>query len=465
MMTEPPMINVLLLQAVLVLISLGLLAVLWLQWTRSGREEISEQNRSREQDLERDRENLKLYQQTELELRQQLERGEIDESEFQQLLAEAQEELLDNVDADKPVSENEKTDLSGRFKLGIAFGLLFVSLSAAMWLYFPQGLSLGADDQAELRMQITYLQEAQDQDAWIGSANKVTATLAGYINGSDLRSDEHQQMASLYAQISSGLGNYSQALLIYTKLLEANPDDVFLKINKVESGYFLRSSLNQRPFFTPDMSGDLDSVLKAQPDIPIALSLRGTAAFEQENYPQAVEYWERALALLPPHSTSASQLSEGVRIARSRLGGDGAVALNDSAQVLESSEGQSAPEAYIDVLIDIDRSQLLDSDSSSTAVFVFARPASGPRMPLAAKRLQLADLPTRIRLSEVDRMAAMSMMDFDEVAVAARLSRSGSPIGQSGDLESETLVVTVTKAQSPDQADTDPVKLVIKQLL
>lgn len=74
--------------------------------------------------------------------------------------------------------------------------------------------------------------------------------------------------------------------------------------------------------------------------------------------------------------------------------------------------------------------------SPSDTVFVFARAPKGPRMPLAVARRSAKDLPVTIVLDDSQAMAPeMRMSRFSEVLVGARVSRSGNPISQTGDLE------------------------------
>ena len=65
-------------------------------------------------------------------------------------------------------------------------------------------------------------------------------------------------------------------------------------------------------------------------------------------------------------------------------------------------------------------------------------------MPLAAFRAQVKDLPIQFNLD--DSMAPTPMAhlsDFSQVIVGARISRSGNPMPQSGDLQGLTNVVQV----------------------
>ncbi|HEX7953412.1 MAG TPA: c-type cytochrome biogenesis protein CcmI, partial [Burkholderiales bacterium] len=76
------------------------------------------------------------------------------------------------------------------------------------------------------------------------------------------------------------------------------------------------------------------------------------------------------------------------------------------------------------------------------AVFVFARAASGPRMPLAIVKIKVADLPYKFAFDDsMAMMPDMTLSRFAEVVVGARVSRSGSATPQAGDLEGSSAKV------------------------
>jgi cytochrome c-type biogenesis protein CcmH len=69
-------------------------------------------------------------------------------------------------------------------------------------------------------------------------------------------------------------------------------------------------------------------------------------------------------------------------------------------------------------------------------VYVFARAAEGPKMPLAILRLTVKDLPASFSLDDSMAMTpAMKISAFPDVVAGARISKSGSAAPSAGDLE------------------------------
>lgn len=75
-------------------------------------------------------------------------------------------------------------------------------------------------------------------------------------------------------------------------------------------------------------------------------------------------------------------------------------------------------------------------------VFIFARAAQGPRIPLAVARIKVKDLPYRYTLDESMAMSPqMTLAQFPEVKIFARVSKAGEATPRSGDLEGSSAVI------------------------
>jgi cytochrome c-type biogenesis protein CcmH len=96
------------------------------------------------------------------------------------------------------------------------------------------------------------------------------------------------------------------------------------------------------------------------------------------------------------------------------------------------------------------RTKVLPGDT----LFVFAKAAQGPAMPLAIARLTAAQLPASVTLTDgMSMMPNLTLSKFSQIVLGARISKSGNAIAQRGDLQ------TLSAAVSNSQAE--PVQLTI----
>ena len=101
----------------------------------------------------------------------------------------------------------------------------------------------------------------------------------------------------------------------------------------------------------------------------------------------------------------------------------------------------------VQVTIDIN-DEVRSRFSSGDTVFVYAKAAAGPKMPLAVQRLTLAQLPTTVTLDDsMAMMEGMNMSSFGSVIVSARVTTSGSAIAKAGDYIGEFKVDDVSQTE------------------
>ena len=174
-----------------------------------------------------------------------------------------------------------------------------------------------------------------------------------------------------------------------------------------------------------------DEALKADPEEVTSLGLLGIAAYEEGRFTAAIGFWERLVAVLPERDPSRQAIQGGIERARERLG--------------VPTEKAQTPAATGQLTVKVELAAALqDQVQPSDSVFVFARAASGPPMPLAVKRLTVADLPAQVSLSDSDAMMPqLKISGFEQVQLVARISRSGNAtagewVGRSQPLASST---------------------------
>ncbi|MCQ4346665.1 c-type cytochrome biogenesis protein CcmI [Pseudomonas stutzeri] len=191
-----------------------------------------------------------------------------------------------------------------------------------------------------------------------------------------------------------------------------------------------------------------EEALAADPQDVTTLGLFGIAAFEEQRYADAVRYWERLAAQLDAADPSRQAIEGGIARAREQLAARG--------EPLPEPEAAAAP-LELKVRVSL-AAELADKVQPTDSVFVFARAVSGPPMPLAAKRLTVADLPAEISLSDRDAMMPqLKLSGFPEVQLVARVSRTGSPsegewLGESAVLktaEASEQTLVIDRAERP----------------
>jgi cytochrome c-type biogenesis protein CcmH len=192
--------------------------------------------------------------------------------------------------------------------------------------------------------------------------------------------------------------------------------------------------------------------LKADPTQWKALAMAGTDAFNRKDYRQAIDYWERLKTTLPPDAPIAQQIQGSINEARS-LGGFAVPppALAATPKPAPNPVAPAAPAAgtagtaKATVSGTVDLSPALKAKASpDDAVFVFARPAEGSRMPVALTRAKVRDLPLRFTLDDSMAMSPdMVLSQQSKVIIGARISKAGVPMPQPGDLEGFSTAVAV----------------------
>lgn len=187
----------------------------------------------------------------------------------------------------------------------------------------------------------------------------------------------------------------------------------------------------------------INEALALDPNNHKGLWLAGTAAYERADYRAALDYWRRLYAMVPKDSDAARAMEGNIAEAENLLGESGGGAPS-------SPPPPPAAAAAVKGTVTLDpslRGRVQDTDT----VFVFAQAPSGPRMPLAVVRAQVKDLPLQFTLDDSLAMdPALSLSRFSEVVVVARVSRGGSAMPQSGDLQGRSALVQTAGAAPID---------------
>ncbi len=184
-----------------------------------------------------------------------------------------------------------------------------------------------------------------------------------------------------------------------------------------------------------------------------ALALAGTIAFDRQEYAQAIREWQKVVALVPEDSAVAAGIAGSIRDAENRLA-------ISSKQVNEvrpvSGKEPQAIVASISGTVELDISMRAAMKPGDT-LFVFARAADGPRMPVAMMRAKAGELPMNFTLDDSMAMSPQfKLSTVGRVVVGARISKSGDALARAGDLEG---------LSAPISARSGSVKIIINSIV
>lgn len=187
----------------------------------------------------------------------------------------------------------------------------------------------------------------------------------------------------------------------------------------------------------------IERALEIEPNFARALWLAGIAAFRGGDFDLAVQYWQR---ILDQGGLDEAQTRE-VRAAINQV----RAAASSTPESAGSSTGAPAASSTggPGLTVNVSLAPELESRAAATdTVFVLARAADGPRMPLAVVRKTVAELPLTVVLD--DTMAMSPQFRLSSVAtveIVARISRSGNATPAPGDLAGRSGRLSTTQSE------------------
>lgn len=170
----------------------------------------------------------------------------------------------------------------------------------------------------------------------------------------------------------------------------------------------------------------IKAILKENPQHKMALWLGGLAAAEAGDRRTARTLWQRLQSQLPPSGPEAHELDAYLQ----KLGPDPG----------SLKAGHGAAGVRLKVTLDPSLKAQAEPDQ---ILFIFARAAEGPPMPLAVIRKTVKDLPVEVTLDDSLAMRpGLEISKYPALILGARISKTGQATPQAGDLEGTTESIT-----------------------
>ncbi|GAB6196613.1 tetratricopeptide repeat protein [Lysobacter xanthus] len=208
-----------------------------------------------------------------------------------------------------------------------------------------------------------------------------------------------------------------------TQALRYAPRDADLLVQAAEA----RALVADGRRFDAESIALLRRAVEVQPKHQRARWFLGVAQRQSGQAAEAAATWQALLADVDPGTANAL---------RAQIDG----ARKDSG--LPALPASAMPTAQA-LTLTVDVAPALRAGLADDAVvFVLARQPGGPPMPVAARRLAVADLPTTLTLTDADSpMPTLRLSQLKTVEVVARVARGGTANAQAGDLESPPATV------------------------
>ena len=382
--------------------------------------------------FERQEQNIHFAKERLQELETQRENDAISESDYEALKLELETTLAEDIDLldeakKEPASTEQQTSNKGLI-VGLCVILPLLAAGIYTQLGTPEAVNSIATDELESAQP-----NAQQVQQMLTSIEQRLAT-----NPND------PEGWTVLSRTYLALGRYEDAKISLTKLIEFGGPSANVYAQLADT-----TSLMSRGTIDQEALGYVEQALGLDPQQPQALWLAGLHAAQNGLQAQAGEFWGRLLPLL---AQSPQQQQELKTIMEQTLSGEtkdrtlaasqaAATAANKPATAPSPQTATASKPINLNVDVNLTVSvkvspELSDKIDAGDTVFVFAKGQNGPPPPLAVKRLQIADLPAVVTLSDADAMVPQFKLSlFEDVQVSARISKSGNPTAQAGDLE------------------------------
>jgi len=227
------------------------------------------------------------------------------------------------------------------------------------------------------------------------------------------------------------LGRFGEASEAYAKAAARTPGDAQLLADYADA-----LAMAQGRTLQGEPEKILLRALAVDPNNVKALLLAGTAAFNRNDGASAVRHWERVLGLLPAESDMVQRVQASIAQARS-------LGRSPGAKTQIAKPAQAPGGGRVSGVVTL-APELAGKVAPGDTVFIFARAAEGPRMPLAILRRRGSDLPVQFSLDDSMAMAPqMKLSAFPRVVIGARVSKSANASPQPGDLQGSSAPISV----------------------
>jgi cytochrome c-type biogenesis protein CcmH len=349
-----------------------------------------------------------------------LDEGKVNQQAYNSVRQKLATQVLDEIESPEKINI-ETPPLRGKWAGGL---VAFLIPTLALGLYWRLGKPELIDTSGTAATQ-----SAGDHGSDAGSIEEMVGSLEAKLKNQPEDAEGWYMLARSYMSMK----RYPDAVKAMEKVVALEDNNANILMQYADA---LAMTNNGKVSGKPEKV--ILQALTIDPNHPEALWLAGIAAEEQQKHEKAIGHWEKALAQMQDNEESKQLLNQAITDAKSKMSSVRA-ANSEINNTANAAEKISKPKTNTNTSITVDVSlspELMEKAKPGDTVFVFARALQGPPMPLAAQRRQVKDLPFSVTLDDSQAMMPnRKLSNFNQVIVGARISSSGNPIKQPGDLE------------------------------
>ncbi|MEJ2360717.1 MAG: c-type cytochrome biogenesis protein CcmI [Gammaproteobacteria bacterium] len=367
-------------------------------------------------DLDRKQQNIDMLRQEFVDLKAQLEAGELTQEEYQN----AYDDLVVSLGDDLKQNTDETTPRHQFSQTWTLLGIFAVLAVLTPVLYYQIGTPIALHPKKEAAMETAH--------AAAGVRN--SPSIAAMVNRLRQKLQQNPNSAEGWTMLGRSymvLHNYDLAAKALGKAYALRSDEPNILLMYADALAMQNGGkVNAKAFKL------IKRVLDHDPNDPTAMWMAAMAYESRSDYKTALSYWKRLLPVVKNNPKDYREVRMHLAHAQARLTGKPMALPSASDQNKQASANQGAS---VTAVIKLDAKYKSRVKPTET-VFVYARAVNGPPQPLAAKRLQVKDLPAKVTLNDAMAMSPMNKLsDYAQVYIGARVSQSGNVMPSRGDLQ------------------------------
>ncbi|HCV04226.1 c-type cytochrome biogenesis protein CcmI [Pseudoalteromonas sp. APAL1] len=362
---------------------------------------------------------IRIYYQRLDELKDDLENQRIDAQMHDEAVVEQKRRLLNELSPEKALNSK------GNNRIFALTGAGFLIVLTAIFYGYTgsqQQIKGWHDAMANLK---SYGERAVMQNGEPLTANELQAFALALRTKLDQSGDDEVAWM-LLGRVAMSLNEFDMAKQSFDKVLKMNPDNKQVLISYSQVLLMEGNDANMSQAATM-----LSKVLKAEPTNIDAISLLALIAYERKDWLQAKTAFEVLLASMEQNDPRYSMIAERIAEIDAHL----------NNEQVTNTEVADASNSEIRITVDLDPA-LADSQPQNGTLFVFAKAASGPQMPLAVVKMTEYSFPLTVTLSDANAMVdGLNLSSVEQIILTARLSKDATVVTSSGELEGKSDVL------------------------